>query len=474
MSKLKILAILALAALVSMPAFAETQNVKVSGSLDAYWFYRSGYDLAKDHGASLEGYTATSSKTNRTNADDYFMSQTQVEVSADLTDNVSTVINLVNERDWNGQSGNTNQFDIGLDLAYVQMKEIFYSPLTLKIGRQDIWLGRGFIIGNNNTAWDSQGTISADEYSVQTAFDAVRATLDFNPWTIDMLYSKINENNINNEDDHDLYAVNVGYKFAEYNAVAEGYFVVDHDRTNLETVIDPDTGSPVSPAPYVIPGKRANETDTIGGRVQFDPISQITLGGEAAYQFGHYESMDTVKKNRDAWALDIFGTYRWDLTWKPDVTVEYVVFSGEGDLQDTNSSYGSWNKLYRGRFYTAYEDFRGWVYGTAQEGDTEAGQNTQMIQVKGNIKPLDDLLLTGSYSYFWSPESDYTHWWDHSASSPTLNDGIGQEFDFQVTYDYTEDVSFGLLTAWFFPGDKFTSPNDKVATDVVASTKVTF
>ncbi len=79
-------------------------------------------------------------------------------MAADLTDNVSTVVNIVNQRDWNAttfDAGTANagaEFDVELDLAYVQMKEIFYSPLTLTVGRQDLWLGRGFIIGNNNTA----------------------------------------------------------------------------------------------------------------------------------------------------------------------------------------------------------------------------------------------------------------------------------------------------------------------------------
>src|SRR3989338_146917 len=142
------------------------------------------------------------------------------------------------------------------------MKEIFYSPLTLTIGRQDIWFGRGFIVGNNNRVWDTQGTTLADEYSVTTAFDAVRATLDFNPWTIDLAYSKIAENAHNSEDDVDLYIANVNYKFAEYNAVAEGYFVSEIDRGTLSTSTTASVGS--------------NDTHVLGGRVQFDPISQIT------------------------------------------------------------------------------------------------------------------------------------------------------------------------------------------------------
>ena len=186
---------------------------------------------------------AALSTVQSSETDNYFRSNTQIEVSADLTDNVSTVVNVVNQRDWNatpltsaGAASGTavnNEFDVVLDLAYVQMKEIFYSPLTLTVGRQDLWFGRGFIIGNNNHAWDTQVITQADEYSVTTAFDAVRATLDFKPWTLDFVYSKITEDTTNPENDIDLYIANVNYKFAEYNAVAEGYYVGEVDRNTL-------------------------------------------------------------------------------------------------------------------------------------------------------------------------------------------------------------------------------------------------
>jgi hypothetical protein len=409
--------------------------------------------------------------SGNSNGSDWFMSQTQLEIAADLTDNVSTVVNLINERDWSGGStalSGTDNYQVSLDLAYVQMKEIFYSPLTLKIGRQDIWWGRGFVIGNNRTMWNQQASMSAPEYSVQTAFDAIRATLDFNPWTIDAIFAKINGGgaaNVNMNDDQDVYGVNVGYKFAEYNAIAEGYFVSDWNRNGVD--------APTSNA------LKTNHTEMFGGRVQFDPISQITLGGEMAYQFGNVATAPPAgtgatayQRDLGAWAADVFGTYRWDLTWKPDLTLEYVYFSGEEDQSTTSTnSFGAWNPLFRGRFYTAYEDFRQNTYATAQVGDSSGMQNSEMLQVKANIKPMDDLLLTGSYSYFWSPEKEYS-----TIGNPNtqLDNQIGQEIDFQVTYDYTEDVTFGLLTAWFFPGDKFVAPNDKTAMDLVASTKVTF
>ncbi len=479
MKSFKIAMVLALVLGFAVPAYAETQNVKVSGSIDSYAFYRGNYDLLDSNDASVQpagatltgggipGQTHSGSAAQRSDADQYFRTNTQVEVSADLTDNVSTVINLVNQRDWNSDtldtagsasSDATNEFDIELDLAYVQMKEIFYSPLTLTIGRQDLWFGRGFIIGNNNTAWDQQGITQADEYSVTTAFDAARATLDFNPWTLDFVYSKIHEGSLNPEDDRDLYIANVNYKFAEYNAVAEGYYVGEFDRNTL-------AGST---------GTFDEETDTLGGRGQFDPISQITLGGELAYQFGETRngSLASPVRDRGAWAADIFGTYRWDNTWKPELTLEYVHFSGEGNLSSTTEDFDGWNGLYRGRFWTAYADFREFVYATATGSDQSATLNNQFIQVKGALKPMEDLLLEGAFTYIWTDED--VHVTPGVQSSAVHDDQIGYEIDLQVTYDYTEDVSFGLLTGWFVPGDFYSEPQDEIASDIVGSVKVTF
>ncbi len=475
MKSIKALFVLALAVAFSAPAFAETQNVKVSGSLDAYSFYRSDYDLrgGNDAASSPAGAAAAGGLTNKSDGDSFFMSITQIEVAADLTDNVSTVINLANQRDWNadaynagggGVASNTaNEFDVILDLAYVKMKEIFYSPLTLTVGRQDLWFGRGFIIGNNNRAWDSQGTIAANEYSTETAFDAIRATLDFNPWTIDIAYSKITENAHDPEDDTDLWITNVNYKFAEYNAVAEGYLVNEFDRATLSTL--PANSNDLD-----------NSTNTIGGRVQFDPISQMTLGAELAYQFGKYAAnVSRGSRDRDALALDVFGTYRFDNVWKPELTLEYVHFSGTDNAgSNTTENYSAWNGLYRGKFWTAYADFREFVYNTADNTgvDQPATTNSNLIQVKGSLKPMEDLLLEGSFTYLWNDEDIHTV--AGNQASATLSDEIGYEWDFQATYDYTEDVSFGLLAGWFIPGDFYNSPADDVATDIVTSVKVSF
>ena len=481
----------------SQAGWAETQNVKVSGSIDAYSFYRSNFDLLDNNDASVIPFGGTvpgnnhgnatdtitgGSNISRSDADNFFFTITQVEVSADLTDNVSTVVNLINQRDWNAESltnadtttaatnaAGTNEFDILLDLAYVQMKEIFYSPLTLTIGRQDLTFGRGFIVGWNPQ--DPQGIHQADEFTQIQSFDALRATLDFSPWTLDFVYSKIREGATNPEDDRDLYITYITYKFAEYNAVADAYWTGDLDRNTLRGVGTAGTNNSS--------GTRDIDTQTVGGRAQFDPISQITLGGELAYQFGNYRATQAAgavfnaNRDREAWATDLFGEYRWDNTWKPMAGVQYVYLSGEPDLAPGSSqSYGAWNGFFRGPVYGWIHDYLEVNYATATPNDQPAGQNQQHISVYGSMQPLEDLKLTAAYWHFWAPEAEHTT--TINPNSPTLSSDLGDEVDLSAIYSYTEDVTFSMMADWFMPGDAYSKPNDAVATQLVGEVKVAF
>ena len=144
---------------------------------------------------------------------------------------------------------------------------------------------------------------------------------------------------------------------------------------------------------------------------------------------------------------DIFATYRFDNAWKPEVTLEYVYFSGEDNaLAPTNNqgdNYHGWNGLYRGKFWTAYADFREYVYATADANDQPASSNQEFIQVKGSMKPMEDLMLEGAFTYLWLDKELYNA--GANAAAGERDDEIGWEIDLQAIYDYTEDVSFGLL-----------------------------
>jgi len=226
---MRLLTVLCVAALVvafAVPASAETQNIKVSGDIKAAYVFQGNMDYVDD-GDNMN----------------FFIQQIGVNVEADLTDNVSTYIRLINEREWDaadqagtiGTPTSNKSFDILLDEAYVTLKEMLYAPLTVKIGRQNIWLGKGLVVGNSGNWSAGQLTTTVQEQSDMTAFDAVRATLDYDPWTVDLIYSKMDANTngtaafVNNRDDLDMYIANVGYDFTKYDAEAEAYYIYVHE-----------------------------------------------------------------------------------------------------------------------------------------------------------------------------------------------------------------------------------------------------
>ena len=170
---LKLMSVLAIVALIAVPAFAEVQNVKVSGDIDSKMITRTNYDVGSGTGVN--------------DNDTWFMSTARVQIDADLTDNVSTCVRLLNERDWTVESADTTA--ITLDLASVKMKEMFYAPLTLTIGRQNIRLGSGLVVGDpdtNDAVAGVTGAITAPDLSSRKSFDAIRATLDYNPLVVDL------------------------------------------------------------------------------------------------------------------------------------------------------------------------------------------------------------------------------------------------------------------------------------------------
>jgi len=438
---MRLLTVLCVAALVvafAVPASAETQNIKVSGDIKAAYVYQQDID-----------YTS-----NDFNNQNFFIQQIGLNVEADLTDNVSTYIRLINERDWNYGDGNvTNdsaQFEILLDEAYVTLKEMLYAPLTVKIGRQNMWLGKGFVIGNsaNWAAGNLPPTIR--EYSDMTAFDAIRATLDYDPWTIDLIYSKIDEGlnavGVGNYDDVDLYVANVGYDFTKYDAEAEAYYIYRHD-----------TGQKVD-------GK-TDEINTIGLRGSLVPFDSMNLWLEGATQFGK-DRTGATSVSREAYAVDAGIDYTFaDVKWTPLLGAEYIWLSG--NKVGTSKNEG-WDPLYRGKFDNYLADFRGITKIPAQGTATNntGMTNQQSIAVFGSIAPVTDITLDGRWTALWHDQK--------LTGADSQNKKLGYELDGKVAYDYTEDVQFSVLGGVLWPGNYYQSPENKTAAQIVAGVSVDF
>jgi hypothetical protein len=485
--------------------YAGTQSVKLSGDLAVRGLYRDQYTLASRE----EGWT-TRTGTDR-NQQQWMMSTVETQIDADLTDNVSAVVRLVNQRDWNtytknitigttaisavatpngrgGYTENDSAFDIIVDLAYLELKEFLYSPLTLKIGRQDLWFRRGFIVGANQQNPDL--TLSAPEYTAINSFDSIRGTLDYDPWTVDLVYANIYGNTIQSDDGIDLYGTNIGYIFDSYNAESEAYYWFKRDR-QIEALYKAQN----------------NDVHCLGLRGSADPIDNWTIALEGAFQFGQTESsaIQTEGRDRRAWGLNTSVECRQftnQYAWKPVLTLEYVYYSGDRHAADLDDEVGvtdvdadepgvyeqrgrarhqgttlgtntGWDPMFRGKFDSAYREFIGRFYATGafplrphlyQSYADASFTNQHQAFISGTVMPTDSLTCTGRFSLFWL---------DEDISTIRTDEYIGSELDINLEWDYTEDVSFGLLGAWFNPGDLY--PDDEnVATDIVGTVKLSF
>jgi len=497
-------------ALVAAPAYAEVQNVKVGGDITIRGIFQDTYDLDDQDDDTTVGLLGRGvvgvGDENATS----FMATLGLNVDADLTDNVSATIRLVGERDWSSSYesycapfGDAAVFDpdlhargsgaifdsVQIDLAYITLKELLYSPLTLIIGRQDLWYGDGFIIGANLRP----RAIMAPEFTDFRSFDAIRAILDYDPWTVDMFYSRVDEGNfvreavdpavatatgytralVDDSDNIEVWGINVGYVFDQYNAEAEAYYFG-------QTLPD----LPFGPLGHILgsPATKDNAVRIFGARGSFEPVDNMDIRLEAAGEIGRVnigadrEANTNVVDVRGV-ACDISGAYTWtDWAWLPRLGLGYVFMSGESEPR--NDEWNGWINSYRGKFYSAIHEWQGIFYTTDDlatavgdpNANTNAWTNQHTVIVDASIQPLDDIILEGRYLHFMAQ-----HAYGLAAGGlAARSKQIGDEVNLRLTYDYTEDVTFGMLTAWFFPGEYFISPDNDIATEVVGSVALTF
>ena len=462
MSK-RLILILALAFVVGITfaAYAEVQNVKVSGDLNVIGISRN-----LDFKNGKNGTTNYGKHSG-------IASITRIRVDADLTDNVATTVRLLNERYWGQEASTTGATNtmIDLDLAYVMLKEFLYSPLSLTIGRQELNIGSGLILGDPDTnnavsnfgasTASAFGTANGDpDLSARKAFDAIRATLNYDPLVVDLIYAKINTNDTktNRKDDECLFGINANYKLDKATTI-EGYL--------FEKRIGNDSVAGLH---------KTQTTDVLGGRVVNSSIKDLLLSLEIARQFGKCLNTESnTIQSRNAWAVETAVNYTFSkVKYLPSVTALYSYLSGDNE----------------GPAATGYRGNKAWdpMYENQKSGDIANAlfnqTNAHILGGIASVKPMDDITLKGEYyAYWWAKAFD-----DAQIIGTVRGDALtmterrlaGQELDVTGTYDYTEDVSFSLMSGWFFPGSSFAKrtlagiPQKRIASEMIGSMKVTF
>ncbi|MDD5501395.1 MAG: alginate export family protein [Candidatus Omnitrophica bacterium] len=419
------LALALVAGLIFSPAYAEVQNVKISGDINVIGVARDHFNL---------GY---GSSTNTTKTNNFFATQTRVRIDADLTDNVSATVRLINERNWTTSSTDSGT-SIDLDLAYVTIKEFLYSPLTLTVGRQELRFGNALVIGNINT-YDHLNGLPAD-LTLRKAFDAIRATLNYDPLVIDAFYAKISNDDTYASDDADLYGVNVSYDVTN-NINIQPYLFVKTDKSSQS-----DSSSVVD--------SEKDSVYTLGGLLTVTPIENLKASLEGAYQFGHNRSDAAGTRDNGGFAIQALADYTFaDVKYTPAVGVGYTYLSGNGKKKGWDSMY--YDQILNNITYAIFPF-----------------TNLSVYNVRASAKPFESVTLSANYGYYRLNKPETSFGFDNYTIDANKKD-LGNALDLTATYDYTEDVCFGLTYGLFAKGSAFSDSGDN-ATQVIGSMTVTF
>jgi hypothetical protein len=495
---MKKLLVAAMMVVMASPAFAAIQNVKVSGDITTSWIYDAGLDLGASNNTEI---TQTGGAQGISGASGFlpvgqkkqnvFLTQTRLRVDADLSDNVSTTVGLINERAWNAENsvsstnGYANDTDVELYLASITMREFLYSPLTLQIGRQVFTYGNGFILGDGGPINGASGNLASIYAALneRTAYDGVTATLDYKPLTISLIYFK-NSQTLNSIE-------GLGHLTDGQSSDVYGYNVNYQLNDPMSTVIEQYGFARINGADVGGIGPGGNKGDTMyvpGLRASTNPVKGLTVQGEIAWELGNVEvpgPVTTAKadgERRDAMAAQVLASYSLPVLdkYKPTVNASWTYVSGD---KNSNQNYDS-DPIKSTRTYGAWDEFNtiqgaGTIYRSIF---TMSDEN--IFSVGAAVNPLEDLTAGVTWSGLWAPQA-FSNGQNPlvllqpngTSVYPSLNNKgyyLGNETDLSLTYNYTEDVTFGLTVGWFVPGDVFSAATHETASQAIANIGVKF
>jgi len=507
---MKKLLVVALFAVLATPAFAAIQNVKVSGDITSTFLYRDNFDLGATIGSEDLDNNPNPVGLKKQNV---FITQTRLRVDADLSDNVSTTVGIINERAWNAEntpvssaSGSTiynssNVDTANLDtnvqlyLASVTLREFLYSPLTLTVGRQVFNFGNGLILGDGGV--NNQGTgglqYVAQDLTERTAYDGVKAVLDYKPLTITTFYFKNNQILTNGyyasyKTSSDVYGINADYQLSDpMSTLLETYLFTRFNGDNNGTSFG-GVGN----------GGPTDKGDTLyvpGLRVSTNPVKGLNVQGEVAWQLGNHPVVPSATtqeaEHRDAMAAQFLASYSLPVLdkYKPTVNAFYTYVSGD---KNGTQTYGS-DPIKSAKVDTAWDPFNenqgsGTIYNTLFPLS-----NMHILALGASANPLEDVTASFTWSGLWAAQrysstqnplalfqpDEGTATISPAATSSSKKSSLGNEYDVNLTYNYTEDVTFGVSLGWYIPGSVFGStanggPNKDIASQALADVAVKF
>ncbi len=349
--------------------------------------------------------------------------------------------------------------DAMIDNAWGEVKDILNSGLSLRVGRQDLIYGEGFVL-LDGTPFDGSQTIS---------FDAAKLTYAHDWGTADVLYAKLHENDFAAADDEDLYGLYNKLKFGELGLEPYVLFRNKRQKANaglqLAQPNDPLTGQPGYVYPVSLDPSPAEETVLLGMRASqgFNLTEglKLTLTGEGGKEWGEvdFDGMNTLPApfqfsrmtgsgsvDRDAWGGYVHGVLDfYDTPWKPSLKGGIYYMSGDDpntlDYEGWDDFYGQWPKYSELYVYSLYDGFK--TRTRFNDPDVGVWSNMYIPEAMFTVKPTDRYTQSLRYLYFGAEEG----------VGPGGGKERGHNLQWLSNYIFTKNLSGHFLAEWFNPGD---------------------
>lgn len=465
--------------------YGELENVEVGGSLRVrYRNWDSTYGTFEGPPGQIripDGFLTGRpigpwGATSRYSFDDdgpkleYIEHNVRLNFKATMTNDVSAFVQLFQTNRWGrnefrsdyrtgADSYSLVNRDVQLMQSYIEMTDVYGLPLDLKIGRQHLTLGGGWLVSSYSGYLDG-------------AFDGIRATWTGESWGLDAFYTMLAENSPVEEDADITFAGLHGrWDAAPWLTVEPFWYWVRDPRSINDTNF-------TAPVEWMESAVGLDDYDVTNihttGLIFSGEAGQWDYETRGAYQFGEADSIGNLfsgfgtygddGSEYDAWGMDATLGYAFDTKFSPRLFANVVYMSGE-DNRDI--SFAEWlnpfdshakaslsfNRLFSGTTYLFIWD------------RNKNLSNFRRIAIGGEMQFTDTLSAEFILGRYWAnepfdrprsitlagygvPLAPGLSFWTEPSS-----DDMGYGLETWLRYDYSDDIyiRFGYQRA--FAGD---------------------
>ncbi len=520
--RLRWVGIAALCVGVSCQTWGDLQNVSVGGKIEIYGAWYS--DFFEPAGSVIripdfflprrpvgpQGTASTVRAGEGGNEISFFEQRTRLHVVADFTSSVKAYVEFDGIDTWGegfqsdyitgADSRRTPSDEVALYQAFVEVQEPHGFPLALRIGRQELEFGSGWLVGAD----------PGPDPFVGLSFDAIRLTYCQGPFTVDGWWSKLADRSpVEQDGDIDFFGIYATFTESE-----------DAARTSPMRLSE-------IPFPLHLMYHGLRRTGPFRGRseqgnekAQFDVYWMYVRDAASRNDTNFSAPLEWLEDrlqldNYDVTGLNVVGTRGAgtvdSLVWELEVAYEWGDASAVGYIfRPVNQLYGDdharWNtwaghaeigytlggkpgrRLFAGAAYYGGEDNRGlsiaqWLnpfekprasvsfnrlFSSWREDnivDSSNLTNFWKAYAGAKVSVSDAIILSGMASYYqvikpfdrpamftfadWQiPIAPALSFWTQRGSSD-----LGWQTAFWCTYMYTQDISFEVGWTHFFTGD---------------------